>query len=43
VTCVGRGNQPAIAIVMSTADNFDAAKAVAHPVAEGIKRIQNID
>jgi len=43
VTCVGRGNQPAVAIVMSVADSFDAAKAVGAPIAERMKSIQNID
>jgi hypothetical protein len=43
ITCVGRGSQPAVAVVMSVADRFDTAKAVGHPIAQGLKSIQNID
>ena len=44
VTCVGRGQQPAIAVVMSVADaSFDTAKNVGQSVATQIAKIQCID
>lgn len=43
ITCVGRQGQPAIAIVMSTADSFDVAKRVGHEAAVKIKGITCID
>jgi len=39
ITCIGRPNQQAIAVVMSTADSFDLAKRVGHEVANRIKGI----
>jgi hypothetical protein len=39
ITCVGRGGQPAIAVVMSTAGDFGVAKQVGHEVAGRIKGI----
>lgn len=43
ITCVGRGQQPAIAIVMSVSDSFDTAKKVGHSVADRMKGITRID
>jgi hypothetical protein len=34
ITCVGHGQQPAIAVVMSMSDSFDIAKPVGHFVAD---------
>jgi hypothetical protein len=39
ITCVGRGSQPAVAVVMSTAADFNVAKQVGHEVADRIKGI----
>ena len=39
ITCVGRGGQPAVAVVMSTAGDFAVAKQVGHMVADRIKGI----
>jgi hypothetical protein len=43
ITCVGRGQQPAIAVVMSMSDSFDIAKQVGHFVADRMTRITCID
>ena len=43
ITCVGRGTQPAIAIVMSVAPDFAAARNVGRAVAAKIKTITCID
>ena len=43
ITCVGRGNQPALAIVMSVADSFDIARRVADSAANRIKGIVCFD
>lgn len=43
ITCIGRGNQPAIAVVMSVAPDFNVAKQAGQMVANKIKGIQNID
>ena len=44
VTCVGRGQQPAIAVIMSVSDaSFDTAKQVGQSVATQIAKIQCID
>jgi hypothetical protein len=43
ITCVGRGQQPGIAVVMSVADSFDVAKQVGHFVADRMKLIGCID
>lgn len=43
ITCVGRGQQPAIAIVMAVAPNFDLAKRVGQFVAGRLKVIGCID
>ena len=43
ITCVGRGQQPAIAVVMSVSDSFDTAKKVGHSVADRMKGITRID
>jgi hypothetical protein len=43
ITCVGRGQQPAIAVVMSTSGSFDVAKQVGHFVADRMQRITCID
>ena len=39
ITCVGRGNQPAIAVIMSVAPSFETAKAAGHAAANKIKGI----
>ncbi|MEN6620969.1 MAG: hypothetical protein ABFD50_05435 [Smithella sp.] len=39
ITCVGRGQQPTIAIVMSVSDSFDTAKKVDHSVADRMKAL----
>jgi len=39
ITCVGRGGQPAIAVVMSTAGDFGVAKQAGHMVADRMKGI----
>jgi hypothetical protein len=39
VTCVGRGNQPAVAVVMSVSDSFDTAKQVGHAVADYVRGV----
>jgi hypothetical protein len=43
ITCVGRPNQQAVAVVMSTSDSFDTAKAVGRGVADRIKGIVCFD
>ena len=43
ITCVGRGQQPAIAIVMAVAPKFDQAKQVGNFVAGRMKLITCID
>ena len=43
ITCVGRGQQPAIAIVMAVAPNFELAKRVGQFVAGRMKLITCID
>lgn len=43
ITCVGRGQQPATAIVMSVTDSFDVAKQVGHFVARRMKLIGCFD
>jgi hypothetical protein len=43
ITCVGRGQQPAIAIVMSVAGSFNVAKQVGNFVAGRMKLITCID
>ena len=43
ITCVGRTNQPAVAIVMSVADSFDVAKRAADLAANRIKGIVCFD
>lgn len=43
ITCVGRRDWPAMAIVMSVADSFATAKRVADQSAEHIKRISCFD
>lgn len=43
ITCVGRGQQPAVAVVMSVSDSFDTAKQVGRFVADRMTRIGCID
>jgi hypothetical protein len=43
ITCVGRGQQPAIVIVMAVASTFDKAKQVGSFVAGRVKAITCID
>jgi hypothetical protein len=43
ITCVGRGQQPAIAVVMSMAPNFELAKKVGGFIAERMRAITRID
>ena len=43
MTCVGRGQAPALAVVMSVSDRFDVAKQVGAEVAAKIKSIACID
>jgi hypothetical protein len=43
ITCIGRGNQPAMAVAMAAASDFNAAKQLAHAAAEQVKRIVCID
>jgi hypothetical protein len=43
ITCVGRGQQPAIAVVMAVAPRFDQAKQVGSFVAGRMKLITCID
>jgi hypothetical protein len=43
ITCVGRGQQPAMAIVMAVAPTFDRAKQVGSLVAGRVKAITCID
>ena len=43
MTCVGRGQAPALAVVMSVSDRFDVAKQVGAEVAAKIKGITCID
>ena len=43
ITCVGRGNQPAVAIVMSVADTLEVAKHAADLAANRIKGIVCFD
>ena len=43
ITCVGRGQQPAIAVVMSVSASFDTAKQVGHFIADRMTRIVIID
>ena len=43
ITCVGRGQQPAIAVVMAVAPKFDLAKQVGSFVAGRMKVITCID
>ena len=43
ITCVGRGQQPAIAIVMGMAPAFDNAKRVGHTVAGKMQGIVCFD
>lgn len=43
ITCVGRPNQQAVAVVMSTSESFETAKAVGRAVADRIKGIACFD
>ena len=43
ITCVGRGAQPALAVVMSVAPDFAVARRVGQQVANGMKAITCID
>ena len=43
ITCVGRGAQPALAVVMSVAPDFAVARRVGQQVANAIKAITCID
>jgi len=43
MTCVGRGQQPAIALVMAVAPSFERARQVGHLVADRMKLITCID
>lgn len=43
ITCVGRGQQPAIAVVMTIAPSFDRAKQVGNFVAGRMKLITCMD
>lgn len=43
ITCVGRGQQPAIAIVMSAADSFEVARQAGHSASDQVKRIVCFD
>jgi hypothetical protein len=43
ITCVGRGGQAAIAVVMSVSGDFAVAKQVGHRVADGIKGVSCFD
>lgn len=43
ITCVGRPNDRAMAVVMSAADSFDVAKRVGHEAANQIKGIVCFD
>ena len=43
ITCVGRGNQPAIAVIMGVAPAFDNAKRVGQSIAGRIQGIVCID
>lgn len=43
ITCVGRGQLPAIAVVMSVSDSFDVAKQVGQSAAEKIQGIVCFD
>jgi hypothetical protein len=43
ITCVGRGQEAAVAVVMSVADSFDVARQAGHDVAERMRRIGCID
>jgi hypothetical protein len=43
ITCVGRGSQPAIAVVMAMAADFDAAKHLGHAAADHVKGIVCFD
>jgi len=43
ITCVGRGTQPALAVVMSVAPDFAVARRVGQQVANGMKAITCID
>ena len=43
ITCVGRGTQPALAVVMSVAPDFNVARQAGQAVAKRIKEIGCID
>ncbi|HUL67585.1 MAG TPA: hypothetical protein VLW55_23530 [Burkholderiaceae bacterium] len=43
ITCVGRPNQQAVAVVMSTSESFETAKAVGRAIADRIKGIACFD
>jgi len=43
LTCVGRGGQSAIGIVMSTSDSFDVARSVGHAAADRFKGLRCTD
>jgi hypothetical protein len=43
ITCVGRGGQPALAVVMSVAPDFAGAKQAGRAVADRIKGITCMD
>jgi len=43
ITCIGRGSQPAIAVVMSVANDFAVAKQVGQAAASRIKGIVCFD
>ena len=39
MTCIGRSGQPAVAVVMSIADDFGVAKAAGHMLSESVKGV----
>lgn len=43
ITCVGRGGQPAVAVVMSVASDFNLARQVGHAAAARIKGVVCFD
>ena len=43
ITCVGRGQQPAIAVIMAVAPSFGTAQQVGHLVADKVKGIGCMD
>jgi len=43
ITCIGRGQLPAIAVVMAMAPNFGAAQQTGHMIADRMRGIQCMD